>query len=532
MAGGNMSDLVHDLDVKRSDFPDDFIFGVGSSAYQIEGGWRADGKGLSIWDSFTLRYPDKMGGANGCRTVDHYSRIKEDVQLLKKMGVNSYRFSISWSRILPGGKVSMGKSMEGINHYNKLIDELLANDIEPFVTLYHWDTPNALEEEYKGFLSSKVVNDFVNYAEICFWEFGDRVKNWVTLNEPYTFIYGGYVEGIFAPGRGGENQDGDSQVEPYIVAYNLLNSHAAAYRLYHENYKSFQKGKVGITLNCKYFEPYRGPSHQQDIQAVDHAYDFVLGWFLEPLTKGSWPESMQRFASTPTPDYPNGRVLPKFSIDQRTNLINSYDFLGINYYCADFARNQHPDDGISHGYSRDCHYKQLVQDPQGNYVGEPSFEGSQFFNCPEQFVEHLVYIKKKYNISKDIVITENGSPDKNDPGLTLEEALDDKFRLNFLKQHLKAIKAARLKNVNVTGYFVWSFMDSFEWSSGYNLRFGMIYVDYKDDLQRYPKKSAVWFRKFLCDNKEVSVKKSDQQGIEVNEHEIEVSQKLKTYTKT
>ncbi|KAJ0717470.1 putative beta-apiosyl-beta-glucosidase [Helianthus annuus] len=131
----------------------------------------------------------------------------------------------------------MGKSMEGINHYNKLIDELLANDIEPFVTLYHWDTPNALEEEYKGFLSSKVVNDFVNYAEICFWEFGDRVKNWVTLNEPYTFIYGGYVEGMFAPGRGGENQDGDSQVEPYIVAYNLLNSHAAAYRLYHENYK-------------------------------------------------------------------------------------------------------------------------------------------------------------------------------------------------------------------------------------------------------------------------------------------------------
>ncbi|KAI7731786.1 hypothetical protein M8C21_009181 [Ambrosia artemisiifolia] len=422
------------------------------------------------------------------------------------MGVNSYRFSISWSRILPGGKVSMCKSMEGIAYYNKLIDELLANDIEPFVTLFHWDTPNALEEEYKGFLSTKIVDDFVNYADICFWEFGDRVKNWVTVNEPYTFIYAGYVQGIIAPGRGGENQEGDPQVEPYRVAYNLLNSHAAAYRLYEENYKPFQKGKVGITLNCK---------------------------FLEPLTKGSWPEDMQRFATAPTPDYPNGRVLPKFSIAEFKNITGSYDFLGINYYNAMFAQYQHPSDEISDRYSIDCHYKQLVQDPEGCYVGEPPFEGSEFFHCPEQFMKLLVHIKNKYNISKDIVITENGSPEKVDPGKTYEEVREDNFRINYIKQHLKAIQEARLNNVNVTGYFVWSFMDSFEWRYGYNLRFGMIYVDYKNDLQRYPKKSALWFRKFLCEDEKVStINKSDQQGIEVNEQATEVSQKLKKYSKT
>ncbi|KAI3829219.1 hypothetical protein L1987_03336 [Smallanthus sonchifolius] len=467
MASGMMSEFSyaqdHASNIKRSDFPDDFIFGVGSSAYQIEGGWRAHGKGLSICDSFSLRYPGlslfyKTGGANGCRSVENYSRMKEDVQLLKKMGVNSYRFSISWSRILPGGKVSMGKSLEGIDHYNKLIDELLANGIEPFVTLFHWDTPNALEEEYMGFLSSKIVDDFVNYADICFWEFGDRVKNWVTLNEPYTFAYGGYVQGIYAPGRGGKNQDGDPQVEPYIVAYNLLNSHAAAYRLYQENYKSFQKGKVGITLNCNYFQPYRGSSHQQDIQAVDHAYDFKFGWFMEPLTKGNWPENMQRLAIIPTSDYPNGRVLPKFSIDQQKTLIASYDFLGINYYYASFAQYQDPSDEIPLGYSTDGHFKK------------------------------------------------SGSPDKNDPGKTYEEARDDTYRLNYIKHHLEAIKLARRNKVNVMGYFIWSFMDSFEWSFGYNIRFGMIYVDYMNDLQRYPKRSAVWFRKFLSENKKVSVK--------------------------
>ncbi|XP_076934396.1 strictosidine-O-beta-D-glucosidase-like [Bidens hawaiensis] len=452
---------------------------------------------------------------------------KEDVQLLKKMGVNAYRFSISWSRILPG----------------ELIDELLANDIDPFVTLFHWDTPIALEEEYKGFLSSKIVDDFVNYVDVCFWEFGDRVKNWVTLNEPRTFVYVGYVQGIFAPGRGGKSQEGNPQVEPYIVAYNLLNSHAAAYRLYEETYKviSFcqfsnnllRKGSYVIINsvsrgNALYILPSSDPTialllvgyaeYDDDDDDDDEipiifmcAYNhYTLKFFnmlyiyldthfrfLEPLTKGCWPKNMQILATTATPDYPNGRVLPKFSIEQQKKLISSYDFLGINYYFASFAKYQEPSNEIPQGYSTDCHFKQLGIN----------------WNCLDCLQNIIVCLVQIFvltyfhycNIMEDV----------------------DTY-LGVLCYSNK---------VNVKGYFIWSFMDSFEWMSGYNIRFGMIYVDYAKDLQRYPKNSAVWLRKFLCEDQKVSVKKSEQ-GIEVDgastvtEHTSEVSQKMKMHSKT
>ncbi|KVH91147.1 hypothetical protein Ccrd_006850 [Cynara cardunculus var. scolymus] len=483
-----------DDDVKRQNFPDDFLFGVGTSAYQVEGAWNTDGKGLSIWDCFSLRNPNKIaGGVNACVTVDSYSRMKADVQLLKKMGVNSYRFSISWSRILPGGKVSIGKNQKGIDYYNKLIDELLANGIEPFVTLFHWDLPNALEEEYMGFLSSKIVADFVDYVDICFWEFGDRVKNWVTVNEPYRFTYGGYITGVYAPGRGENSKDSDLETEPYI---------------------GFQKGKVGITLDLSFWKPYRGPSNQQDVKAVEYAFDFVNGWFLEPLTKGTWPENMQKFATTPTTNYPNGRPLPKFSEDQRTKLIDSYDFLGINYYTAHYAQYQAPSSNIPLGYATDCHYKELGRDPNDIPIGKPAYPDSWVYLCPNELTELLYRVKSTYNLSKPIIITENGSPDMNERGKTYEEVRDDTYRMEYIKKHLIAIRTAMRNKVNVVGYFVWSFMDSFEWSSGYDERFGMIYVDYVNDLQRYPKNSALWFKIFLSEKKRGSLKRTIMDGDE------------------
>ncbi|KAI7731780.1 hypothetical protein M8C21_009175, partial [Ambrosia artemisiifolia] len=496
----------HDPDIKRHDFPHDFMFGVGTSAYQIEGAWNADGKGLQIWDCFSLRHPEMItDGSNACVTIDSYHKMKEDVRLLKNMGVKYYRFSISWSRILPGGKVSMGKNLEGINYYNKLIDELKANHIEPFVTLFHWDLPNALEEEYMGFLSCKIVDDFVNYAEICFWEFGDRVKNWVTINEPYRFTYAGYVTGKFAPGRGGENQDGDPETEPYIVAYNLLNCHAAVYRKYQEDFKDVQKGKVGITLDVNCFKPFRG---KDDDKTVEYAYDFMFGLFMEPLTNGNWPNNVQNFATTPTHHHPQGRYLPIFTDDQKKKLVQSYDFLGINYYTANYAKSL--EDSTS------------SKDPYGKTIGEEArcitfheaFPGSWVYLCAHELVGLLDHIKKKYKVEKYIVITENGAPDKNDDKKTYEEVRDDAFRLKYIKWHLEAIRrrlnhlySVRLLTSElgtkplVMGYFVWSFTDSFEWGSGYTLRFGMNYVDYKNNLQRYPKKSALWFKKFLSEDK-------------------------------
>ncbi|KAL4581233.1 hypothetical protein LXL04_017443 [Taraxacum kok-saghyz] len=519
-------------DVKRTDFPDNFMFGVGTSAYQVEGGWNVDGKGLSNWDTFILRHGDKIsGGGNGCVAVDNYARWKEDVQLLKKMGVNYYRFSIPWTRILPGGKLSRGKSLKGINHYNKLIDELLDNGIKPFVTLFHWDLPNALEEEYMGFLSSKVVDDFVDFADICFWEFGDRVKDWVTLNEPYRFTFSSYIRGQAPPGRGGKGDEGDPETEPYIVAYNLLNCHAAAYKKYEKDYKAHQKGKVGITLDTDYFKPYGGPNCVEDVKAVQYAYDFMFGWFLEPLTKGTWPESMQKFATSPTSKYPKGRPLPKFSHYQLEKLIGSYDFLGINYYTANYARFQAPSSDVALGFLTDCHYTQSGYDPERNPIGPVAFEGSWVYLCPDELTELLSMVKDTYNVKKSIVITENGSQDQNFPEKTFVQVRNDTFRLNYLKKHLVAIKNARRKGVNVMGHFVWSFMDSFEWWVGYNSRFGMFYVDYANNLQRYPKNSAIWYRKFLSEKERIPIKRSlpnreHEQDDEVNDTMIDEEEEI------
>ncbi|KAJ9556324.1 hypothetical protein OSB04_010938 [Centaurea solstitialis] len=463
-----------DDDIKRQDFPSNFHFGVATSAFQV---WGTQLREVQMHVS----------------AVDNYSRMKEDVQLLKKMGVSSYRFSISWPRILPGGKLSMGKNQEGINHYNKLIDELLANGIEPFVTLFHWDLPNALEEEYMGFLSTKVVDDFLDYADICFWGFGDRVKNWITLNEPQMFAYAGYVKGIFAC------KDSDLETEPYMVAYNLLNCHAAAYRKYEKDYKSFQNGKVGITLNFSFWKPYRGTSNPDDVKAVEYAFDFSNGWFLEPLVKGKWPENMYKFATTETPNHPKGRTLPEFSDVERTKLIDSYDFLGVNYYTASFAQYQAPSADIPLGYTTDGHFKTSGQDPNGHDIGEPAFKGSWVYLCPNELTELLYRVKNTYNVSKPIIITENGSPDLNEPGKTFRETRNDTYRMEYIKKHLTAIRTAIRNNVNVSGYFVWSFMDSFEWTAGYGVRFGMIYVDYFNNLQRYPKDSALWYTKFLSE---------------------------------
>ncbi|KAK1418708.1 hypothetical protein QVD17_27854 [Tagetes erecta] len=516
----------HDPKVQRRDFPSDFMFGVGTSAYQIEGAWKEDGKGLHIWDCFALRHPENItDGSNACVTVDFYHKMKEDVQVLKKMGVNSFRFSISWSRILPGGKVSMGKSLEGINFYNKLIDELKANDIEPFVTLFHWDLPNALEEEYMGFLSPKIVDDFVNYAEICFWEYGDRVKNWVTLNEPFRFTYYGYVKGRFAPGRGGVNHEDETETEPYNVAYNLINCHAAAYKKYQDDFKEAQNGKVGITLDVNFFKPFSGD--KKDVKAVEYAYDFMFGLFMEPITSGDWPKNVQKFARMGSVHYPQGRnesVIPSFTIDQKETLKQSYDFLGINYYTASFAKSVESS-GLSKGFETDMRYEESVKDISGNYAGEPAFDGTWVFLCAKELVDLLFYIKKTYKVENYFVITENGAPEENEDGSyfdsgndpekkkvikTYEQVKDDEFRVKYIKWHLEAIRRANSrwtvdsiiwKKHLVMGYFVWSFTDSYEWSGGYTQRFGLNYVDYKNNLLRYPKSSALWYKKFLSGDK-------------------------------
>jgi beta-glucosidase/6-phospho-beta-glucosidase/beta-galactosidase len=252
--------------------------------------------------------------------------------MMKKMGVKAYRFSISWTRILPDGRLSTGLNKEGVDYYNNLINELLLNGITPYVTLFHWDTPEFLEEEYMGFLSEKIIYDFTAYAEVCFREFGDRVKHWITINEPQSYASCGYASGDLAPGRG-KNGVGDPGTEPYIVAHNLLLCHAAVVKLYRQRFQKSQGGKIGITLNVMFFEPLN-VEKQEDKDSAHRAIDFIFGWFMDPLFNGKYPETMITNVS--------GGRLPEFTEEQAKLLIGSYDFLGLNYYSSQYATKAEP----------------------------------------------------------------------------------------------------------------------------------------------------------------------------------------------
>ncbi|KAL9298306.1 hypothetical protein ACSQ67_024202 [Phaseolus vulgaris] len=437
------TDDFRSTSLNRSSFPKDFIFGAASSAYQCEGAANVGGRGPSIWDTYTHNRPDKiLDRSNGDVSIDQYHRYKEDVENIKEMNMDAYRFSISWSRILPKGKVSGGVNKEGINYYNNLINELLAKGLKPFVTIFHWDLPQALEDEYDGFLSPNIVNDFQDYAELCFKEFGDRVKHWITLNEPWTFSKYGYADAISPPGRCSAWQNlscttGDSATEPYIVSHNQLLAHAAAVNVYKTKYQVSQKGVIGISLSCHWIVPLYDT--ESDQFAAERALDFMFGWFMEPLTIGEYPKSMQSLV---------GSRLPKFSADEIKLVRGSFDFIGLNYYTSYYAAD-----------------------------------------TPE-----LSEARPSYLTDSLVILT--SIDEFNDHTLSLEEALADTSRIDYFYDHLHYLQSAIENGVNVKGYFAWSLTDSFEWNLGYISRFGTIFVDYHN-LKRYPKLSAIWFRDFL-----------------------------------
>ncbi|KAK3038106.1 hypothetical protein RJ639_031660 [Escallonia herrerae] len=483
--------------VTRQDFSRDFVFGTASSAYQIEGGAKEDGRGPSVWDTFLQRNPGKVkDGSNGNAAIDSYH--------LYKVRGNWNDMNIYYCN--PGGRLSGGVNKAGIQYYNNLIDELLANGIEPYVTLFHWDLPQALEDEYRGFLSPRVVPDFCEYAELCFWEFGDRVKNWITLNEPYTYSVGGYVFGTTPPGRGAstsehiagtytsskcvhnkidENCDGDAGTEPYLATHYQLLAHAAAVELYRRKFQTPQGGKIGITLVSKWFEPLDENS-DLDVQASLRALDWFFGWFMEPITRGDYPQSMKQYV---------GSRLPKFTKVQSQMLKGSFDFLGLNYYTANYA---------SHGIESNNGLLSYNTDPQVTYatarngvpIGPPS-ASDWLFIYPEGIYKLLGHVKNVYN-DPLIYITENGVDEVNDGKLTLSEARIDTTRLKYHQDHLFYLKKAIDDGANVKGYFIWSLLDNFEWNDGYSVRFGIIHVDYKNEFARYPKATAIWFMNFLA----------------------------------
>ncbi|XP_022888456.1 beta-glucosidase-like isoform X1 [Olea europaea var. sylvestris] len=501
--------------VRRSDFPKDFIFGAATSAYQVEGAWNEAGKGESNWDRFTADHPDKIQDkGNGRLAIDHYHQWKEDVTLIKKVGLGSYRFSIAWTRILPGGRLSAGVNREGINYYNDLINLLLGEGIIPCATIFHWDVPQCLDDEYGGFLSPRIVEDFSDFAEICFWEFGDRVKLWITLNEPWSFSVSGYALGSFAPGRGPTHEDhvtkpvhrhrcnvqdpiicsdGSPGTEPYIVAHHLILAHAVAVDIYKKNFQKLQGGKIGVTNVTAWYEPLNNTT--ADKEAASRAVDFSLGWFVAPVVTGDYPPVMRRLV---------GDRLPTFTPEQANLVKGSYDFLGINYYTTQYATNSPKTPGARPSYNTDQEV-QTSTERNGTPIGEQA-GSSWLFIVPEGLYKLLVHMKERYS-NPNIYVTENGVDELNNK-TTVAQARFDDMRVRYHHDHLVQLKKAMDHGVRVKAYYIWSMFDNFEWADGYSVRFGIIHVDFENNqLKRFPKSSAIWWTNFLNVKK---VKKQDK----------------------
>ncbi|KAJ3562816.1 hypothetical protein NP233_g9340 [Leucocoprinus birnbaumii] len=464
----------------NSKLPKDFMWGFATAAFQIEGSWNVDGRGESIWDGFAKLPGKTQDGRNGDVATDSYKRWKEDIALLAQYGVKSYRFSLSWSRIIPLGGRDDPINPEGIAFYNNFINELLKHGITPFVTLYHWDLPQALHERYLGWLNKEeIVQDFTRYARVCFEAFGDRVKHWLTLNEPWCVAILGYGRGVFAPGRSSDrtrSPQGDSSTEPWIVGRNLILAHAHAVKAYREDFKPQQKGQIGITLNGDWAMPY--DDNQENIDAAQHALDFAIGWFADPVYLGFYPPYMREVL---------GDRLPEFTEEELKVVKESSDFYGMNTYTTNLCRAGGEDEFqglVDYTFTR----------PDGTQLGTQA-HSAWLQDYPEGFRALLNYLYKRYKLP--IYVTENGFSVKDESLMPREQAVVDTDRVNYFRGTTASLLAAINEDgVDVRAYFPWSLLDNFEWADGYVTRFGVTYVDYETQ-ERYPKESAKFLVKWF-----------------------------------
>lgn len=399
---------------------------------------------------------------------------------MKKLGSPSYRFSLSWSRIIPKGGRNDPINQAGIDHYVKFVDDLLEAGIEPLVTLYHWDLPDELNKRYGGLLNREEFPlDFENYARVVFKAI-PKCKYWITFNEPWCSSILGYSTGYFAPGHTSDRNKspiGDSSREPWIAGHNFLLAHGRAVKVYRDEFKAKDKGQIGITLNGDYTYPW-DPEDPRDVEAADRKIEFAISWFADPIYLGKYPDSMRKQL---------GDRLPEFTPEELALVQGSNDFYGMNHYTADYVKhgdgNPAPEDFLgdltTHSYNK-----------AGECIGA---ETQSFWlrPNPQGFRGLINWLSKRYGYPP-IYVTENGTSIKGENDLPKDKILNDQFRVDYYNGYVNALaQAVSEDGCNVKGYMAWSLMDNFEWAEGYETRFGSTFVDYKDNQKRYPKKSGV-----------------------------------------
>ncbi|KAI1610636.1 beta-glucosidase [Exophiala viscosa] len=471
--------MVKDV-APKAGLPADFLWGFATAAYQIEGGATADGRRPSIWDTF-CKIPGKIAdGSSGDVACDSYHRMAQDIDLLNKTGAKAYRFSISWSRVIPLGGRKDTVNKAGLQHYVKFVDDLLEAGIVPMVTLFHWDLPDELYKRYGGFMNKdEFVADFANYARVMF-EALPKVKHWITFNEPFCSAVLGYSVGQFAPGHTSNRNKspiGDSSTEPWIVGHNILIAHATAVKIYREEFKPNNGGEIGITLNGDWVEPW-DPNDGQDRIACERKLEFSICWFGDPVYFGKYPDSMVKQL---------GDRLPKFTEEESALVKGSNDFYGMNHYCANYIRHRNgPADPNDFAGNVDI----LLEDKSGKSIG-PITQSPWLRPHAPGFRKLMKWLSDRYGRPK-IYVTENGTSVKGENDLPKEEILEDEFRVEYFRTYVQAMAEAVAEDgCDCRGYMAWSLMDNFEWAEGYETRFGVTYVDYENGQHRYPKKSAL-----------------------------------------
>ncbi|XP_061724124.1 myrosinase 1-like [Cydia pomonella] len=458
-------------------FPDGFKFGVATAAYQIEGSWNVSDKSPSMWDDWTQQNPHLIpDGSTAEVACDSYNRWEEDIRMLKDLGVDYYRFSISWPRLLPTGLPNQ-ISQDGVRYYNTLINALLQNGIQPYVTIYHWDMPRRIYN-MGGWQNPLMITWFGDLARVMFSLFGDRVKTWLTINEPLL------VCDVSSQGWGPGKKD--TEIGLHLCTRHVLLAHARAYEIYGE-FREQQKGRLSIANQFMWYEP-EGPGDEEITELV---LQYMNGRHAHPIfsKEGGWPPAVERHVAKSSRDAGYGLSrLPPFSEEEIEYIRGSFDFLAFNHYTSQTVRAARPGEPVGGDAFFDV--PELRARTQGR-PGWPAAENGWLYVYPEGLRKILGWLKQNYG-DIDIIITENGYS-------TSVRSLQDDDRLHYYREYLKQLLLAIEEDgVNVVAYTAWSLMDNFEWTDGYTSKFGIYDVDFSDpERRRRPKKSALFYREVI-----------------------------------